>query len=119
VPITAGEFLSIAVYLCRIRHLAGNDGDKIDMENHRPLRRTEASAYLLERHGISRTPATLAKLAVTGGGPSFRKANRIPIYYRADLDQWAASIISPKIASTSELRLHRRQLQDFVGSEDF
>jgi hypothetical protein len=77
------------------------------MEYHRPLRRTEASTYLLDRHGISRTPATLAKLAVTGGGPPFRKANRIPIYSQADLDQWAASITSPKIRSTSELCLHR------------
>lgn len=88
------------------------------MEFHRPLRRTEASAYLLERHGISRTPATLAKLAVTGGGPPFHKASRTPIYYLADLDKWAASIISPKIGSTSEFRLHRRQHQDVVGSED-
>ncbi|HAH09798.1 MAG TPA: hypothetical protein DCL54_03430 [Alphaproteobacteria bacterium] len=79
------------------------------MEIQRPLRRSEASIYLLDRHGVSRTPATLAKLAVTGGGPAFRKANRIPIYDAADLDSWAASITSPKVCSTSELGKHARQ----------
>jgi hypothetical protein len=77
------------------------------METTRPLRRNEASAYLLERHGLSRTAATLAKLAVTGGGPPFRKANRTPIYDPADLDRWVASITSPPVRSTSELRSNR------------
>ena len=77
------------------------------MDTTRPLRRAEASAYLLKRHGLSRTAATLAKLAVTGGGPPFRKANRTPIYDPADLDRWAASITSPPVRSTSELRAKR------------
>jgi hypothetical protein len=77
------------------------------MDISRPLRRAEASAYLLERHGLSRTAATLAKLAVTGGGPPFRKANRTPIYDPADLDRWVASITSSPVRSTSELRAER------------
>jgi hypothetical protein len=68
------------------------------------LKRAEASAYLLEKHGISRTYTTLAKLAVVGGGPAFRKVGtRTVVYDVADLDAWAASIMSKPVFSTSEL----------------
>jgi hypothetical protein len=72
--------------------------------SNRPLRRVEASVYLKEKHGIDRSPNTLAKLACTGGGPRFRKANRIPIYDAPDLDEWAKEITSAPVRSTSELR---------------
>lgn len=69
----------------------------------RPLSRKEASGYLLSRHGISRAPSTLAKLAVLGGGPVFRKVNsRLVVYDPADLDAWVASIMSGPMRSTSE-----------------
>jgi hypothetical protein len=68
----------------------------------RYLRRREASAYLRERHGINRAPATLAKLAVTGGGPKFRHVGRIPIYPVEELDAYAAAITSPLRTSTSD-----------------
>ena len=70
----------------------------------RPLRRNEASSYLFDRWGISRKPATLAKLACVGGGPRFRRANRAILYAPTDLDTWANSILSPPVNSTSELR---------------
>lgn len=67
------------------------------------LTRNGASAYLKERHGISRTAGTLAKLAVIGGGPKFRKIGaRQVIYDVAELDAWASSILSEPIGSTSE-----------------
>jgi hypothetical protein len=70
------------------------------------LTRANASVYLRERHGISRTPGTLAKLAVTGGGPKFRKIGvRHVLYDIADLDAWAVSALSDPVASTSELRV--------------
>lgn len=74
--------------------------------NPRPrLTRAEASAYLLSQHGISRTPGTLAKLAVVGGGPKFRKiGSRHVLYDVADLDAWAKSALSAPVGSTSELR---------------
>lgn len=52
-------------------------------------RRWEASEYLQLVHGITVAPATLAKLASIGGGPSFHKALRTPLYPRAELDRWA------------------------------
>ena len=68
------------------------------------LRRQEASEYLKAKHGISRAPATLAKLAVLGGGPRFAKAGRWPIYNVDDLDCWATMITGPVVNSTAELR---------------
>jgi hypothetical protein len=70
----------------------------------RPLRRAEASAYLRERHSIQHSTDYLAKLAVTGGGPTFYKARRTPLYPPAGLDAYAAEISSPLVRSTSELR---------------
>jgi hypothetical protein len=70
----------------------------------RMMTRSEASAYLLETHGVSRTTAYLAKLAVTGGGPQFRKLGKKPYYTATDLDDWIAAALSKAVTSTSELR---------------
>lgn len=65
--------------------------------------RKEASSYLLERHGVRRTPATLATFAWSGDGPVFRKDGpRRTIYTDADLDAYAASVMSKPMRSTSE-----------------
>ena len=77
------------------------------MPANRRLRRSEASEYLLEEHGIHRAVGTLAKLAVVGGGPLFQVAGRTPLYSTDDLDAWVDSILSPPVRSTSELREHR------------
>ena len=69
----------------------------------RRFRRIEASQYLLETWGISRTPKTLAKLAVVGGGPAFEKDGRFPLYLPEKLDDWAQSQLSPLVSSTAEL----------------
>jgi hypothetical protein len=74
------------------------------MTENTPLRRDEAAAYIRDRYRLPCADKYLAKLAVTGGGPKFRKASRWPIYDRADLDEWAQSRISVKVSSTSELR---------------
>ena len=71
------------------------------------LRRKAASDYLRETHGLERAPSTLAKLAVIGGGPVFRRAGRIPLYSPEDLDCWAASLLSAPMRSTSEAALVR------------
>ena len=71
-------------------------------------RRTAASAYLREKWGVDRATGTLAKLAVVGGGPPFRKAGRIPLYAPADLDAWASELLGEVVTTTSELRKNSR-----------
>lgn len=67
-------------------------------------RRSEAAEYIQQTFGFSVSPRTLANLAVTGGGPAFRKAGRIPLYSAEDLDAWAKNRIGPRVTSTAELR---------------
>lgn len=73
-----------------------------DVAPRRLLRRREAAEYVRETYGIPLQSSTLSKLAVVGGGPTFRRAGRIPLYDRADLDAWALSKLGPKQRSTSD-----------------
>jgi hypothetical protein len=68
----------------------------------RDMTRCEAAQYTTD-HWFPCSPKTLAKLAVIGGGPSFRKAGRVPLYSEASVDGWAAGKIGPLVNSTSEL----------------
>ena len=72
-------------------------------------RREEASLYLMQRHGISRTPGTLACLATKGGGPAMEYDGRTPLYTPAALDEWAAGKLSAPVRSTSERNGSRRR----------
>ena len=77
--------------------------DKVQSEaDNRFLRRADAAVYVCNRYGFPCSRQWLAKLAVIGGGPVFRKAGRFPIYSPADLDAWAQSRIGPAQTSTSE-----------------
>lgn len=67
------------------------------------LRRSDAARHVTDTWGIPLSPKTLAKLAVVGGGPKFRKAGRVPLYDPTNLDEWARSKLSRLVASTSEL----------------
>ena len=49
-------------------------------------------------------PRTLAKYAVIGGGPAFRKAGRYPLYHPDDLDGWIAGKLSDPVTSTALAR---------------
>ena len=63
----------------------------------------QASDYLLERHGIRRAPAYLAKLRSVGGGPKFRRVGARGIGYEPPaLDDWAGENVSEALASTSQ-----------------
>jgi hypothetical protein len=73
------------------------------MQTSKYLNRKAASTYLLSTWGLRRSGNYLAKLAVVGGGPPFRKAGRDPLYTVEDLDGWASSLIGPRVRSTSEL----------------
>jgi hypothetical protein len=65
------------------------------------LRRDKAARHIREHWGLPCSPRWLAKLAVTGGGPIYRKAGRTPIYAPADLDTWAQARIGAPRKSTS------------------
>ena len=65
------------------------------------LRRAAAARYVRETWGLPCSSKWLAKLAVVGGGPIYRKAGRFPVYVPADLDAWAESRIGTPRRSTS------------------
>jgi hypothetical protein len=67
------------------------------------LRRKEAANFVRQTWGIPCAPQTLAKLAVIGGGPVFRKAGRFPLYSREDLNRWAEAKIGRPQNSTSDV----------------
>ncbi len=67
----------------------------------RYLRRADAAHYVREKWGQPCSAKWLAKLAVTGGGPIFRKAGRFPIYRPSELDEWAEARIGEPRRSTS------------------
>jgi hypothetical protein len=67
------------------------------------LRRDQAAAHIQNTYGFPCSRQWLAKLAVTGGGPAFRKASRFPLYDRADLDDWAKNRIGPRVQTTAKL----------------
>ena len=69
----------------------------------RLLRRGDAANYVYMTYGFPCSRQWLAKLAVIGGGPVYRKAGRYPIYLTTDLDTWANSRIGVRRHSTSVL----------------
>ena len=79
--------------------MADND---LSAANNSFLRRADAATYVTKQYGFPCSRQWLAKLAVCGGGPLFRKAGRFPIYRTADLDQWAQARIGPAQSSTSD-----------------
>jgi hypothetical protein len=78
--------------------------DNSSMGQERLLRRSEAATYLQETWNIPHSPGTLAKLAVSGSGPEYRKAGRTPLYPQDGLDAYARSKLTRRVRSTAELR---------------
>ena len=69
----------------------------------RLLRRAEAAQHIHDKWGYPCSPRTLAKYAVIGGGPPFRKAGRYPLYDPENLDRWISAKLSDPVTSTSAL----------------
>ena len=80
----------------------------------RLFRRTEAAEYVRNTYAFPCSPRWLAKLAVVGGGPAFRKAGRTPLYAQESLDTWALNRIGPVQQSTSDTvrARHEREAGD-------
>ena len=66
------------------------------------LRRKQAGNYLVEKYGFG-SYRTLAKMVVTGGGPSFHKAGRAVLYRPEELDLWALAKIGAARRSSSDV----------------
>jgi len=81
--------------------------DQTMPEKTQRLRRDRASVYLRTEWGISRTPKTLAKEAVTGGGPVMEYDGRIPLYTTNSLDEYATRALSAPVKSTAEHRMQK------------
>ena len=62
----------------------------MEKENNEPqllgYRRKAAAAYLREVYGVPCSEGWLAKLAVSGNGPPFRRYARYPFYSQSDLE---------------------------------
>ena len=78
--------------------------DTVSLPHNRPLTRSDAAAYVTNTFGMPCSPNTLAKLAVVGGGPVFRKAGLFTLYDPSDLDAWVRAKLGPRVRSTSEMR---------------
>src|SRR5262249_9205690 len=79
--------------------------DRLDLDHlPRRLRRNLAAEYLRLKHGLELSPLTLAAYACRGGGPAYRKYNRIPYYAPRDLDAWARKRLSRRVTQNTELR---------------
>jgi hypothetical protein len=66
------------------------------------LLRRAATAEALTEAGYPTSPATLATMAVRGGGPVHRCYGRIPLYRWGDALAWAESRMSAPRRTTSE-----------------
>jgi hypothetical protein len=77
----------------------------MDDTNSKPfyLSRRRAALFLEGAYGARISPDTLAKMAVRGNGPPFRKLGQHVVYEPADLTAWAESRLSAKVHSTSGL----------------
>ena len=79
------------------------------------LRRRQAADYLQSKYGFG-AMATLAKGAVTGDTPYYRKAGKMVLYTKTSLDEWALKKIGPPQRSTSDKQ--ERVTSDQVGVPD-
>jgi hypothetical protein len=75
------------------------------MEPKRYLRKP--AAEFLTSLGLPTAPATLAKLAVVGGGPEFQKWGRLPVYTEPALRAWAEHRLGKPATSTTEHAANR------------
>jgi hypothetical protein len=59
--------------------------------------------YLTESRGVPVAPQTLARFAVSGNGPVYRKFGHRVLYSIRDLDNWAEARLRPPQRSSSQL----------------
>jgi hypothetical protein len=70
------------------------------------LTRHDVPAYLLTTWGLRCSHSMLARLAVKGGGPAFRKTGRDAYYDVSALDAWAQQKLGPAAETATEHRVN-------------
>lgn len=73
------------------------------MQPERYLTRDEVSDHC-KRRGLPIEKQTLAKYAVTGGGPAYRKFGPRVVYDPADVEDWIKQRLTAACKSTSEMQ---------------
>jgi hypothetical protein len=63
---------------------------------------TDQAAQLLTDMGLPTAPGTLTKLRCVGGGPTFSKWGRLPVYRPPNLREWAAEKLGRPRRSSSD-----------------
>jgi len=82
------------------------------------LTRAQAAAALTES-GFPTSPATLATKATRGGGPTFRRFGRRPLYRWGDALEWARSRLSKPVTCTAEATAARaRRASNATGPNE-
>lgn len=71
--------------------------------NQRLYRRKAASDFIKSNFSYPCEPTTLNKLAALGGGPSYIKAGRFPLYPESELIAWVQAKMSGLKRSTSDI----------------
>jgi hypothetical protein len=71
------------------------------------LLRRKATAAALTESGFPVATATLATMAVRGGGPPYQLFGRVPLYRWSDARDWAVGRLTPPCRSSSEADAHR------------
>ena len=66
------------------------------------LRRKEAAEYVRKTFNVPCAASTLAKLAVVGGGPPYKRFGRFPLYSKAALRDWVQLHFAGTYRSTSD-----------------
>lgn len=64
----------------------------------------QASAYLLERHGVRRHAQSLRNMRLYGGGPAYLRdlGTGAVLYPTENLDAWAAELLRPATCTAEE-----------------
>ncbi len=68
--------------------------------------RRDAAKYVRDNYGLRCAEKYLAKLVVTGGGPSYFKDGRAVLYRFDALDAWVSRRVSGPFTSSSNLEMN-------------